>query len=171
MADTPTKPNQRRPPLSQEYDYHLAAVNTITFVDEGRRFVSTSDDKTIRVWDLGVPVQVRRPACPLTPGSQLLLWQHTSYLACHDLLSIYLLLTQKGLQPGEMIEQDACSSGGQPEAAQGKGAFLLQSLVWGPASVLVGPRRGPVAFLLATREVGRSAMSTHLCTARDLGMW
>ena len=59
------KPDQLQPPLAQEYDYHLAAVNTITFVDEGRRFVSTSDDKTIRVWDLGVPVQVRRPACLL----------------------------------------------------------------------------------------------------------
>lgn len=33
----------------QEYDYHLGAVNTVTFIDEGRRFVSTSDDKTIRV--------------------------------------------------------------------------------------------------------------------------
>lgn len=43
----------------QEYDYHLSAVNTITFVDEGRRFVTTSDDKTIRVWELGIPVQVR----------------------------------------------------------------------------------------------------------------
>ena len=42
----------------QEYDYHLSAVNTITFVDEGRRFVTTSDDKTIRVWELGIPVQV-----------------------------------------------------------------------------------------------------------------
>jgi pre-mRNA-processing factor 17 len=43
---------------TQEYDYHLSAVNTITFVDEGRRFVTTSDDKTIRVWELGIPVQV-----------------------------------------------------------------------------------------------------------------
>jgi WD40 repeat protein len=42
----------------QEYDYHLGAVNTITFVDEGRRFVTTSDDKTIRVWEYGIPVQV-----------------------------------------------------------------------------------------------------------------
>lgn len=24
------------------YDYHLAAVNTVTFVDDGRRFISTS---------------------------------------------------------------------------------------------------------------------------------
>ncbi|KAA6425985.1 MAG: pre-mRNA-processing factor 17-like [Trebouxia sp. A1-2] len=50
--------------IIQEYDYHLAAVNTITFVDEGRRFVTTSDDKTIRVWDLGVPVQIKYMADP-----------------------------------------------------------------------------------------------------------
>ncbi|MGH0144381.1 UNVERIFIED_CONTAM: hypothetical protein FKN15_051872 [Acipenser sinensis] len=35
----------------QEYDRHLGAVNTITFVDENRRFVSTSDDKSLRVWE------------------------------------------------------------------------------------------------------------------------
>lgn len=50
--------------LIQEYDYHLAAVNTITFVDEGRRFVSTSDDKTIRVWEFGIPVQIKYIADP-----------------------------------------------------------------------------------------------------------
>ena len=50
--------------LVQEYDYHLAAVNTITFVDEGRRFVSTSDDKTIRVWEYGIPVQIKYIADP-----------------------------------------------------------------------------------------------------------
>ncbi len=48
----------------QTYDYHLAAVNTITFVDEGRRFVSTSDDKTIRVWEYGIAVQIKYIADP-----------------------------------------------------------------------------------------------------------
>ena len=48
----------------QEYDYHLSAVNTITFVDEGRRFVTTSDDKTIRVWEYGIPVQIKYIADP-----------------------------------------------------------------------------------------------------------
>jgi WD40 repeat protein len=48
-------------PLLQEYNYHLGAVNTVTFFDEGRRFVSSSDDKTLRVWEFGIPVQVRQP--------------------------------------------------------------------------------------------------------------
>ena len=52
------------PGLLQEYDYHLSAVNTITFVDEGRRFVTTSDDKTIRVWEYGIPVQIKYIADP-----------------------------------------------------------------------------------------------------------
>ena len=37
--------------IVQEYDRHLGAVNTITFVDQNRRFVSSSDDKSLRVWE------------------------------------------------------------------------------------------------------------------------
>ena len=39
-----------------EYNYHLGAVNTVTFVDEARRIVSTSDDKKVLVWDFNTPV-------------------------------------------------------------------------------------------------------------------
>jgi pre-mRNA-processing factor 17 len=48
----------------QVYDYHLAAVNTVTFFDGGRKFASTSDDKTVRVWEYGIPVQVKLVADP-----------------------------------------------------------------------------------------------------------
>jgi pre-mRNA-processing factor 17 len=30
---------------------HLGAVNAIEFVDQNRRFVSTSDDKSMRIWE------------------------------------------------------------------------------------------------------------------------
>ena len=36
--------------LVQEYDHHLGPVNTITFCDENRRFITTSDDKSLRAW-------------------------------------------------------------------------------------------------------------------------
>lgn len=54
----------RQKKITQEYDQHLGAVNTVTFVDNNRRFVSTSDDKTIRVWDWGVPVVIKYVADP-----------------------------------------------------------------------------------------------------------
>lgn len=48
----------------QEYDHHLAAVNTITFVDENRRFITTSDDKSLRAWDYNIPVPIKFVAEP-----------------------------------------------------------------------------------------------------------
>ncbi|GAA6036760.1 hypothetical protein JCM8097_003464 [Rhodosporidiobolus ruineniae] len=50
--------------ITQEYDQHLGPVNTITFVDDNRRFVTTSDDKTMRVWDFDIPVPIKLIADP-----------------------------------------------------------------------------------------------------------
>ncbi|ESO06288.1 hypothetical protein HELRODRAFT_94015 [Helobdella robusta] len=50
--------------ITQEYDRHLGAVNTITFVDQNRRFVSTSDDKSLRVWEWNIPVDFKYIADP-----------------------------------------------------------------------------------------------------------
>ena len=44
---------------TQEYNEHLGAVNTITFIDNNRRFVTSSDDKSLRVWEFGIPVQIK----------------------------------------------------------------------------------------------------------------
>lgn len=45
--------------IVQEYNHHLQAVNSVTFVDDNRRFVSTSDDKKILVWEWGIPVPIK----------------------------------------------------------------------------------------------------------------
>ena len=46
------------PPPSNQLQ-HLGPINTITFVDGNRRFVTTSDDKAIRVWEYGIPVTIK----------------------------------------------------------------------------------------------------------------
>ncbi|KAI5803879.1 WD40-repeat-containing domain protein [Geopyxis carbonaria] len=48
----------------QEYDHHLGPVNTITFVDDARRFITTSDDKSLRAWEYGIPVPIKFIAEP-----------------------------------------------------------------------------------------------------------
>lgn len=50
--------------MTQEYDHHLAAVNTLTFVDDNRRFISTSDDKSLRAWEYNIPVPIKFIAEP-----------------------------------------------------------------------------------------------------------
>lgn len=50
--------------IVQEYDHHLAAINTITFVDDNRRFITTSDDKSLRAWDYNIPVPIKYVAEP-----------------------------------------------------------------------------------------------------------
>jgi len=47
----------------QEYDHHLGAINTLEFVDENRRFMSTSDDRSLRVWEYGIPVEIKTIRC------------------------------------------------------------------------------------------------------------
>lgn len=50
--------------IVQTYDQHLGPVNTITFIDNNRRFLTTSDDKTIRGWDYDIPVVIKYIAEP-----------------------------------------------------------------------------------------------------------
>jgi WD40 repeat protein len=42
-----------------EYDKHYANVNTVTFFDGGKSFVSTSDDKRVLVWEYNTPVPIK----------------------------------------------------------------------------------------------------------------
>ena len=50
--------------IVQEYDRHLNPINSITFIDDNKRFVTTSDDKSIRVWEWDIPVDFKYIADP-----------------------------------------------------------------------------------------------------------
>ena len=45
--------------IVQDYNHHLAAVNTIEYIEDGNRFMTTSDDKSVRAWDWSIPVPVK----------------------------------------------------------------------------------------------------------------
>lgn len=72
--------------IVQEYDRHLGAVNTITFVDENRRFVTTSDDKSLRVWEWDIPVDTKYVAEPhMHSMPAVTLGPNGKWLACQSM--------------------------------------------------------------------------------------
>ncbi|GBN30253.1 Pre-mRNA-processing factor 17, partial [Araneus ventricosus] len=108
----------------QEYDRHLGAVNTITFVDENRRFVSTSDDKSLRVWEWDIPVDMKyiadptmhsMPAVTLSPNGK--------WLACQSMDNKIMVfsalnrfkLNRKKTFTGHMVAGYACSLDFSPD--------------------------------------------------------
>ena len=54
----------REKKVVQQYDEHLGPVNSITFLDNNKRFLSSSDDKKILIWEYGIPVVVKHLAEP-----------------------------------------------------------------------------------------------------------
>ena len=41
------------------YDEHLGPVNSITFIENGKKFASSSDDRKIFIWEFGLPVCIK----------------------------------------------------------------------------------------------------------------
>ncbi|XP_054266281.1 pre-mRNA-processing factor 17-like [Macrosteles quadrilineatus] len=110
--------------IVQEYDRHLGAVNSITFVDENRRFVTTSDDKSLRVWEWDIPVDMKYIADPsmhsmpaVTPSP------NHKWLACQSMDNKIVIfsalnrfkLNRKKTFTGHMVAGYACSLDFSPD--------------------------------------------------------
>ena len=110
--------------ICQEYDRHLGPINTITFVDNNRRFVSTSDDKSIRVWEWDIPVDIKYiadaglhavPAVTQSPNGKWLACQmmdnKIQAFACMNRFK----LNPKKIFTGHMVAGYACSPDFSPD--------------------------------------------------------
>ncbi|KAA8529579.1 hypothetical protein F0562_034321 [Nyssa sinensis] len=72
--------------ITQEYDQHLGAVNTITFVDNNRRFFTFNNDKSLRIWEFGILVVIKYISEPhMHSMSSISLHPNTNWLAAPSL--------------------------------------------------------------------------------------
>lgn len=110
--------------IVQEYDRHLGAVNTITFVDDNKRFVSTSDDKSLRVWEWDIPVDFKYIAEPgMHSMPSVTLSPNGKWLGCQSLDNQIMIfdvngkfrIKQKKKFKGHMIAGYACQVGFSPD--------------------------------------------------------
>lgn len=114
--------------IVQEYDHHLAPVNTITYIDENRRFVSTSDDKSLRVWEYGIPVPIKLVAEP-EMHSMPAVAAHPSgkYIACQSLdnqVVIYSALDKVKVQRRKQFRGHGCGGYGIDVSFSPDGKYL-----------------------------------------------
>ncbi|KAI5710246.1 hypothetical protein M8J76_010319 [Diaphorina citri] len=110
--------------IVQEYDRHLGAVNTITFVDENRRFVTSSDDKSLRVWEWDIPVDMKYIADPTMHSMPAVTSSpNNKWLACQSMDNKILIfsalnrfkLNRKKTFEGHMVAGYACSLDFSPD--------------------------------------------------------
>jgi len=72
--------------IVQTYTEHQGAVNTVTFFDESRRFMTTSDDKKIFLWEFGIPVVIKHISDPEMHASPTVAVHPSGqYVACQNL--------------------------------------------------------------------------------------
>ncbi|XP_057336411.1 pre-mRNA-processing factor 17-like [Microplitis mediator] len=110
--------------ITQQYDRHLGTVNTITFVDDNRQFITTSDDKTIRLWEWDIPIDVKMIADPgMYSMPAVAMSPNKKWLACQSMnndITIFSALdrfkmNRKKTFTGHMVAGYACGLDFSPD--------------------------------------------------------
>ncbi|KAK2716022.1 pre-mRNA-processing factor 17-like [Artemia franciscana] len=110
--------------ITQEYNRHLGAVNALAFIDENRRFVTTSDDKSLRVWEWDIPVDIKYIADPTMHSMPAIaVSPNQKWIACQSLdnkITIFSALEKfrmyrKKTFTGHMVAGYACGLDFSPE--------------------------------------------------------
>eukprot|EP00033_Pygsuia_biforma_P001180 GCRY01001341.1.p1 GENE.GCRY01001341.1~~GCRY01001341.1.p1 ORF type:complete len:550 (+),score=139.71 GCRY01001341.1:238-1887(+) len=118
--------DSRQSKVIQEYDRHKSAVNALCFIDENRKFVSSSDDKTLRVWEYGINVEMKilqepwmhsMPALTLHPNKKFF-----GATSLDNKIAIYTAGEKVRLQPkkvfqGHFVSGYACQPCFSPDGA------------------------------------------------------
>ncbi|OAF69363.1 Pre-mRNA-processing factor 17 [Intoshia linei] len=104
--------------IIQEYDRHMGAINAIEFIDFGKRFVSSSDDKSLRIWEWNIPVDFKcisdptmhaAPAMTLSPNEKYLITQSMdNTILTYNALQVCRKVRKKTFK-GHMVSGYACT--------------------------------------------------------------
>jgi pre-mRNA-processing factor 17 len=110
--------------ITQEYNHHLAAVNTITFCENASKMITSADDRKILVWewDIGVPIKYisdptmhSMPVITKHPSDLFLLGQSLdNAIMVYQAQDRYSLQRKKKFQ-GHRIAGYACDIGCSPD--------------------------------------------------------
>lgn len=103
-----------------QYERHTKAVNTITFFDGGNKIMTSSDDKTIRCWEYGIPIDYRliadpemhsTPSATLSPSGNCVAYQSLdNKILIYDLTRGRIKLLRKSIFRGHMVAGYACQT-------------------------------------------------------------
>lgn len=112
MGKTINQYDLRTAEVTQSYTEHLGPVNTITFVDNNRKFASTSDDKKVFLWEYGIPIVVKHISDPemqaianadLHPNGKYILGQCSdNKIMCFDVKNQSIRMNKKKRFKGHM---------------------------------------------------------------------